>query len=304
MNCNINNQALISIFNHNQELRELRLSHADITNVQIDDRAFINSSLYHQQQQRQFYQQLRLVDFTGLSIITDISIEILVQAAPKIRSLVLNKCSQITDQGVLSICKLGRYLHFLHLGHCSKITDQSIQRLAFVCPRIRYLDMACCTNITDLSVIELSKHLPTLKRIGLVKCILITDAAIQSLTTHARVSSSIERIHLSYCTRLSVNAIAGLLSRCHKLIHLSLTHVPSFLRDDLQQFCRPPPKDFTEVQRHAFCVYSGVGVQNLKHYLDTMYCNQQYYERISNEEENQQQQQQENNNNNNVIYNY
>ncbi|CEP16455.1 hypothetical protein [Parasitella parasitica] len=269
MNCKINNQALISIFNHNQELRELRLSHADNTNVLIDDGAFINSLL--QQRQQRFYQQLRLVDFTGISIITDTSIDILILAAPKIRSLVLNKCSQITDQGVLSICKLGRYLHFLHLGHCSQITDLSIQRLASVCPRIRYLDMACCVNITDVSVIESFKHLSKLKRIGLVKCALITDAAIRSLTNQTRASNNIERIHLSYCTRLSVSAVAELLNNCHKLNHLSLTQVPAFLRNDLQQFCRPPPKDFTELQRNVFCVYSDVGVQNLKNYLNTMY---------------------------------
>lgn len=130
--------------------------------------------------------------------------------------------------------------------------------------------MACCTEITDKSVIELS-HLPKLKRIGLVKCSNLTDISLMALSTHVRTSSSLERIHLSYCNQLSVRAISRLLNVCLKLNHLSLTNVPSFLRNDLQVFCRPPPKEFSELQRRPFCVYSGKGVQDLKQYLNTLY---------------------------------
>ncbi|KAL9537820.1 hypothetical protein MBANPS3_011432 [Mucor bainieri] len=268
-NCSITNAVLVAIFRHNRELRELRLSQADRSTPQMDDTAF--HSLQHHG-----YQQLRLVDLTGIARLSDVAIDTLVRAAPKIKSLVLNKCPQITDHGVLAIARLGRYLHFLHLGHCAQITDASIQRLAAACLRLRYLDLASCTNITDAAVAELAKHLPRLKRIGLVKCSRITDAAVHSLARHARIAGSIERIHLSFCSRLSVRAITELLNACQRLSHLSLTHVPSFMREDLQQFCRPPPKDLTELQRGAFCVYSGPGVQHLKDYLNIMQLEQNY----------------------------
>jgi F-box and leucine-rich repeat protein GRR1 len=267
MNCNINDKALKSVFNHCRDLRELRTSQVDIAETEITDGAFLGSPLSN----ARYFEQLRLVDLTGITTITDMSLRVLVNAAPKIRSLVLNKCSGITDEGVISICQLGKFLHFLHLGHCSQITDASIKRLAIVCNRIRYLDLACCTGITDQSVIELSRNLPKLKRIGLVKCARITDISLSALTSHVRIASSLERIHLSYCTRLSVRAIGRLLNVCYKLNHLSLTHVPSFLRKDLQEFCRSPPKELTEVQRHAFCVYSGKGVQDLRNYLNTIH---------------------------------
>lgn len=274
MNCDISDDALTSIFNHCQELRELRLNQSEVPLVRITDEAFLTSFITKKQLTRDppiyYYHQLRLVDFTAISTITDQSIHALVQSAPKIRSLVLNKCSNMTDEGVLSICKLGRFLHFLHLGHCSKITDRSVTKLAILCNRIRYLDMACCTEITDKSVIELA-NLQKLKRIGLVKCANITDISIAALTSHVRITHSLERIHLSYCIRLGVRAISRLLNVCQKLNHLSLTNVPSFLRDDLQRFCRPPPKEFTEIQRRPFCVYSGKGVQELKEYLNTLY---------------------------------
>jgi F-box and leucine-rich repeat protein GRR1 len=267
MNCNINDTALKSIFNHCRDLRELRISQVDIIKTEITDNAFLGSPLSH----TRYFEQLRLVDFTGITTITDMTLSILINAAPRIRSLVLNKCSGITDEGVLSICRLGKFLHFLHLGHCSQITDASITCLAVSCNRIRYLDMACCTEITDRSVVELSRNLLKLKRIGLVKCANITDIGLSALTSHVRIVSSLERIHLSYCARLSVRAIARLLNVCYRLNHLSLTHVPSFLRNDLQEFRRSPPKELTEIQRHAFCVYSGKGVQDLRDYLNTIY---------------------------------
>lgn len=261
------------IFNHCRELRELRLSQSEVKNLQISDEAFMSSFITSKQVKDSpvyYYDQLRLVDFTAIYTISDQSIKSLVHAAPKIRSLVLNKCIHITDESILAICKLGRYLHFLHLGHCSRITDKSVTKLAVSCNRIRYLDMACCTEITDKSIIELA-NLPKLKRIGLVKCFNITDISIGALTSHVRISHSLERIHLSYCTQLSVRAISRLLNVCLKLNHLSLTNVPSFIRDDLQAFCRSPPKDFTELQRRPFCVYSGKGVQDLRQYLNTLY---------------------------------
>ncbi|KAG8997223.1 SCF ubiquitin ligase complex subunit, partial [Tulasnella sp. 427] len=62
-------------------------------------------------------------------------------------------------------------------------------------------------------------------------------------------------------------AINYLLQRLQKLTHLSLTGIPAFRRAELQQFCRPPPKEFTPNQRAAFCVYSGHGVGDLRRYL-------------------------------------
>lgn len=66
----------------------------------------------------------------------------------------------------------------------------------------------------------------------------LTDDAISALF----VRTSLERIHLSYCDRISVNAINALLSHLNRLTHLSLTGVAAFRRPDLQKYCRPAPK--------------------------------------------------------------
>ena len=77
--------------------------------------------------------------------------------------------------------------------------------------RIRYIDLACCNRLTDTSVQQLAT-LPKLRRIGLVKCQLISDDSILALA-RPKVSigvSCLERVHLSYCVRLTMG-VSGLL---------------------------------------------------------------------------------------------
>lgn len=61
--------------------------------------------------------------------------------------------------------------------------------------------------------------------------------------------------------------IRPLINNCPRLTHLSLTGVPDFLRDNLTEFCREAPPEFTQQQRDVFCVFSGDGVIRLREYL-------------------------------------
>ncbi|KAI9023716.1 hypothetical protein CLU79DRAFT_113912 [Phycomyces nitens] len=265
INCAITEESLLAIFKHCRELREFRLNQCD----NLGDFGFLESDLMTGPVGgRPYYDQLRIIDLSGMVKITDDSVISLVEAAPKIRNLVLNKCTNITDKAVMAICNLGRYLHVLHLGHCLNLTNRSIIQLARSCTRIRYLDLACCSQLTDVAVFELS-NLQRLKRIGLVKCTKITDESVKALASRPRIANSLERVHLSYCSRLTVSSIHSLLNACQLLTHLSLTQVRDFLRPDFQSFCRNAPKDFSDQQRQAFCVFSGKGVQNFRNYLNT-----------------------------------
>lgn len=64
------------------------------------------------------FQNIRVLDLTGHTQLTDAAVESIVTFMPKIRNLALAKCQQLTDESVFSICKLGKALHHLHLGHC------------------------------------------------------------------------------------------------------------------------------------------------------------------------------------------
>ncbi|KAK1675037.1 F-box domain-containing protein [Colletotrichum godetiae] len=269
----IGNEPITALIAKGQSLRELRLAGCEL----IDDSAFLTLP------PAKTYDHLRILDLTSCARLTDQSVQKIIDSAPRLRNLVLAKCRNITDVAVNAISKLGKNLHYLHLGHCNHITDEAVKRLVQQCNRIRYIDLGCCTNLTDDSVTKLAQ-LPKLKRIGLVKCSSITDESVFALAranhrprarrdAHGNIdeyySSSLERVHLSYCTNLTLKSIIKLLNYCPRLTHLSLTGVTAFLREEFAEFCRPPPPEFTDHQRGVFCVFSGVGVTKLRDYLNT-----------------------------------
>ncbi|KAJ2925666.1 hypothetical protein H1R20_g11432, partial [Candolleomyces eurysporus] len=212
----------------------------------------------------QALESLRILDLSSCIQITDNAIEGITSCAPRLRNLVLSKCALLTDRSVEAICKLGRALHYLNLAHVDQITDHAVIKLAQSCTRLKYVDFTSCDELTDKSVLELSK-LPRLRRIGLVRVSKITDTAIYALAV--RVASTLERAHLSFCTKITLKAIYLLLKRAPKLSHLSLTGIPVFMVPELQRFRRETPKEFNEYQRSIFCVYSGRGIQQLREQL-------------------------------------
>lgn len=280
---NLEDDSITTLITEGPHLRELRLAHCQ----KITDQAFLRLPV------DATYESLRILDLTDCGELQDYGVQRIVAAAPRLRNLVLAKCRNITDRAVMAITRLGKNLHYIHLGHCSRITDTGVAQLVKLCNRIRYIDLACCTNLTDASVTQLAS-LPKLKRIGLVKCAAITDRSILALAKPKQMGSSgpiqasvLERVHLSYCTNLTLQGIHALLNNCPRLTHLSLTGVQAFLRDDLLVYCReaPPGKppishprvksdpnplpEFNEHQRDVFCVFSGAGVSRLRQFLNT-----------------------------------
>lgn len=274
----IGNEPVTRLMTKGQSLRELRLAGCEL----IDDSAFLSLPM------NRTYEHLRILDLTSCTDLTDRAVEKIIDVAPRLRNLVLAKCRKITDAAVYSIARLGKNLHYVHLGHCGHITDDAVKRLVQACNRIRYIDLGCCVHLTDDSVMKLAT-LPKLKRIGLVKCANITDESVYALAKanlrarprrdadgniipgeHYSSSShsSLERVHLSYCTNLTLQSILRLLNSCPRLTHLSLTGVQAFLREDLEMYCRDAPPEFTEHQRSVFCVFSGQGVVGLRKYLN------------------------------------
>lgn len=66
------------------------------------------------------FDHVRYLDLTGMINLTDTAMAGIVVTMPHIRNLVLAKCSSLSDESVMSICRLGKHIHFLHLGHVSQ----------------------------------------------------------------------------------------------------------------------------------------------------------------------------------------
>ncbi|ABN67173.2 protein required for glucose repression and for glucose and cation transport [Scheffersomyces stipitis CBS 6054] len=257
-NCpKVTDKYLKKIFLDLSQLREFRISNAP----------GITDKLFELLPEGFYLEKLRIIDISGCNAITDKLVEKLVLCAPRLRNVVLSKCIQISDASLRALSQLGRSLHYIHLGHCGLITDFGVASLVRACHRIQYIDLACCSQLTDWTLVELA-NLPKLRRIGLVKCSLITDSGILELVRRRGEQDCLERVHLSYCTNLTIGPIYLLLKSCPKLTHLSLTGISSFLRREITQYCRDPPPDFTEMQKAQFCVFSGNGVNQLRNYLN------------------------------------
>ncbi|KAG0366939.1 hypothetical protein BC939DRAFT_434236 [Gamsiella multidivaricata] len=265
-NCNLmTNNAIQAVFRFLPQIRDINM--ALLTN--LTDHAFASipiGSISSSTSSPIRFEQLRVLNLTSCAHITDETLARIIPAAPRLRNLALTKCDQITDVGASVIKLLGKHLHYLHLGHCSKLTDRAITTLTQHCTRIRYLDLACCSKLTDAAVFAMAQ-LPKLRRIGLVKCSNITDHGIYAMLVSQIVPQTLERVHLSYCVHLSDTAVAALVNQCTKLTHLSVTGVPAFTSPKYQKFCRVPPSEFTAHQREVFCVFSGKGVRELRHFM-------------------------------------
>lgn len=207
---NVESPSITALLTSCPHLREVRLAHC----TRLNDEAFVNLPMTPET--RVSLDALRILDLTDCNELSDKAIETVIPTCPRLRNLILAKCRHLTDRAVLAITRLGKNLHYIHLGHCARITDTSVEALAKHCNRIRYIDLACCSNLTDQSIVKLA-GLPKLKRIGLVKCAGITDRSIYALAMGAEMGgkgsssrkmgavSVLERVHLSYCTLLTLD---------------------------------------------------------------------------------------------------
>lgn len=205
--------AITALLTSCRHLREMRLAHCSF----VDDSAFVDLPIDPEIPLQ--FDALRILDLTDCNEVGDKGVEKIIQTCPRLRNLILCKCRSITDRAVFAITKLGKNLHYIHLGHCARITDLSVEALAKACNRIRYIDLACCASLTDNSITKLA-GLPKLKRIGLVKCAGITDRSIYALAmgeikSGRRINgvSVLERVHLSYCTLLTLDVSIVTVSR-------------------------------------------------------------------------------------------
>lgn len=77
-----------------------------------------------------------------------------------------------------------------------------------------------------------------IRRLSLVRVHKLTDIALFALAEHAL---DLERLNLSYCDRLTLDAAHLLLKRLLRLQNLSVTGIPSFKRKGVHRFSDPAP---------------------------------------------------------------
>ena len=86
---------------------------------------------------------LRVLDLSYCTKLTDEGIEGVLVHAPSLHTLSLAGCTNLTDRSVDGICKLGVQLGAVTLAHVWQVTDAGIVKLARTCVGLKSVDVAC-----------------------------------------------------------------------------------------------------------------------------------------------------------------
>nr|XP_058157301.1 F-box/LRR-repeat protein fbxl-1-like [Dasypus novemcinctus] len=108
-------------------------------------------------------QNLRAVsalNVAGLRMVSDKIVHLTVTQCPKLDSLVLSSCSQVTDVSLVEISTYLPTLRYLDVSGCRQVTDVGIHALARGCHQLNYLDVSS-TGISKRGMSELIGHPPS-----------------------------------------------------------------------------------------------------------------------------------------------
>lgn len=137
-NCSqVSDPALQAVWRHLGHVRELTVNGTQLTDesfpvVDASGKPTIRhqdflSSLNGDNNQKVYvpvptshFDHMRYLDLTSQTNLTDATVESIVTFMPKVRNLLLSKCTGLTDESINSICRLGKNLHYLHLSHVSQ----------------------------------------------------------------------------------------------------------------------------------------------------------------------------------------
>ncbi|XP_068635951.1 EIN3-binding F-box protein 2-like [Aristolochia californica] len=113
--------------------------------------------------------------------ITDFGLEIIAQACPYLKSLVLWDCLQIRNNGLISLSQRCSSIEKLDILNCPLVGDEGIIVVARKCRNLSSLSIESCPNIGNPSLQAVAAYSTNLKSISLIKCRLVSDEGILSV---------------------------------------------------------------------------------------------------------------------------
>ena len=136
-----------------------------------------------------------------------------------LKSVNLNNCKCITDDGIALIAKGCPNLLTVNFRRCDCMTDVSITALALGCPQLQTIDLTSCSSISDMSLTVLAWRCQHLRSIKLKLCTAITDGGVVAL---ALGCPALQSIDLSGCDNVTNICLRAISEKCHQLnsIHL------------------------------------------------------------------------------------
>ncbi|XP_037349065.2 protein AMN1 homolog [Talpa occidentalis] len=133
------------------------------------------------------------LNVAALKTVKDGIVHLIVTHCPKLESLVLSSCSQVTDMSLVEISTYLKALRCLDVSGCRQVTNAGVHALARSCHHLKCLDLSS-TGISKRGV-----------------CLLANYCHI-----------SLECVKLSFCKNVTLDAVKRLCKNCRrlKILHL------------------------------------------------------------------------------------
>jgi hypothetical protein len=129
---------------------------------------------------------------------------------PNLESLNLNWVSSITDASLLHISRF-KSLKTLMLAKCSNITDRGLIEVAINCKQLQQIDIAECCHVSSTTIEQLAMHCSDLRQINVNQCCLIDDTSICQLAL--KLKSQLEGLNVG-STKCSSETLREVLFHC------------------------------------------------------------------------------------------
>ncbi|KAJ3124252.1 hypothetical protein HK101_006180, partial [Irineochytrium annulatum] len=124
----------------------------------------------------------------------------------------------------------------LSLSSCPRLTDLSLSCLAASCMNLKTLELASLPHVTDEGLKKVIRGCAGLAKLDLEECAGLGDESVECM----QELSELRWLALSYCTRVSEDAVESLLRSCHTLSHLELDNCPQITDTLLRRLSRRP----------------------------------------------------------------
>lgn len=161
--------------------------------------------------------KLTMLDLQGALNVDDDSL-VLVAKLSLLTSLQLNRCTKLTDKGIMHLQPLTQ-LQVLNLSHCFNLTDKSLEVVGSV-TSLNQLYMQQCLNVTDNGLTHLS-NLVQLRLLDVSYCEKLTGAGFEVCQGHRHFAT----LNVSCCSQLCDTGLSSI-GRLSSLTKLDICHCP------------------------------------------------------------------------------
>ncbi|KAL2628891.1 hypothetical protein R1flu_013577 [Riccia fluitans] len=159
------------------------------------------------------FQAVNIISFTGCEKLSDSALPVLKSKCPQLKKLYLDRCLNITDDGLGSIGFSS--LELLSLYRCN-VSDSGLENISRACPSLKGVNLSYCSKITDTGISALGRGCLAIKYISISNCNEIRGVGFSSF-------SSLIRLDADTC-KLSDEGLSLTTQGCESLRYLDLSH--------------------------------------------------------------------------------